>query len=143
MKIATSLKLTCRIELLIQILLLLYNQNTTSSWWNEQKKHFYIAIAMWVTWYLTRRQIFFCSETGCSFARHFAILSRNVGILIGSLLRASCDSNFNLLPEQTVFHIGILWVDCDMYDPPPPKNFLFSFSWPLFAAFRDYRPCTT
>ena len=48
------------------------------------------------------------SETGCSFARHFAILSRNVGILIGSLLRASCDSNFNLLPEQTVFHIGIL-----------------------------------
>ena len=40
-----------------------------------------------------------CSETGCSFARHFAILSRNVGILIGSLLRASCDSNFNLLPE--------------------------------------------
>ena len=37
------------------------------------------------------------SETGCSFARHFAILSRNVGILIGSLLRASCDSNFNLL----------------------------------------------
>ena len=28
------------------------------------------------------------SETGCSFARHFAILSRNVGILIGSLLRA-------------------------------------------------------
>ena len=53
------------------------------------------------------------SETGCSFARHFAILSRNVGILIGSLLRASCDSNFNLLPEQTVLHIGILWVDCD------------------------------
>ena len=63
------------------------------------------------------------SETGCSFARHFAILSRNVGILIGSLqsncssseqlLRASCDSNFNLLPEQTVFHIGMLWVDCD------------------------------
>ena len=50
----------------------------------------------------------FYSETGCSFARHFAILSRNVGILIGSLLRASCDSNFNLLPEQTVFHIGIL-----------------------------------
>ena len=37
------------------------------------------------------------SETGCFFARHFAILSRNVGILIGSLLRASCDSNFNLL----------------------------------------------
>ena len=37
------------------------------------------------------------SETGCSFARHLAILSRNVGILIGSLLRASCDSNFNLL----------------------------------------------
>ena len=28
------------------------------------------------------------SETRCSFARHFAILSRNVGILIGSLLRA-------------------------------------------------------
>ena len=26
------------------------------------------------------------SETGCLFARHFAILSRNVGILIGSLL---------------------------------------------------------
>ena len=51
------------------------------------------------------------SETGCSFAHHFAILSPNVGILIGSLLRASCDSNFNLLPEQTVFHIGI--VDCD------------------------------
>ena len=50
----------------------------------------------------------FYSETGCSFVRHFAILSRNVGILIGSLLRASCDSNFNLLPEQTVFHIGIL-----------------------------------
>ena len=48
------------------------------------------------------------SETGCSFARHFAVLSRNVGILIDSLLRASCDSNFNLLPEQTVFHIGIL-----------------------------------
>ena len=48
------------------------------------------------------------SETGCSFASHFAILSRNVGILIGSLLRASCDSNFNLLPEQTGFHIGIL-----------------------------------
>ena len=36
----------------------------------------------------------FYSETGCSFARHFAILSRNVGISIGSLLRASCDSNF-------------------------------------------------
>ena len=48
------------------------------------------------------------SETGCSFARHFAILARNVGILIGSLLRASCDSNFDLLPEQTVSHIGIL-----------------------------------
>ena len=29
-----------------------------------------------------------------------------------------------------------------MYNPPPPRNFLFSFSWPLFAAFRDYRPCT-
>ena len=28
-------------------------------------------------------------ETGCSFARHFAVLSRNVGILIRSLLRAS------------------------------------------------------
>ena len=53
------------------------------------------------------------SETSCLFARHFAILSRNVGILIGSLLQASCNSNFNLLPEQTVFHIGILWVDCD------------------------------
>ena len=35
------------------------------------------------------------SETGCSFACHFVILSRNVGILIGSLLQASCDSNFN------------------------------------------------
>ena len=44
---------------------------------------------------------------------HFAILSCNVGILIGSLLRASRDSNFNLLPEQTFFHIGILWVDWD------------------------------
>ena len=54
-----------------------------------------------------------CSETGCSLARHFAILSLNVGILISSLLRASCDSNFNLLLEQTGFHIGILWVDCD------------------------------
>ena len=42
------------------------------------------------------------SETGCSFARHFAILSRNVGVLIGSLLPASCDSNFNLLPGRTV-----------------------------------------
>ena len=42
------------------------------------------------------------SETGYSFARHFAILSRNVGVLIGSLLRVSCESNFNLLPEQTV-----------------------------------------
>ena len=29
-----------------------------------------------------------------------------------------------------------------MYNPPPPRNFLFSFSWPLFAAFRDYRKCT-
>ena len=36
------------------------------------------------------------SETGCSFARHFAILSRNVGILIGSLLRASCELKFQL-----------------------------------------------
>ena len=53
------------------------------------------------------------SETGCSFARHFAILSRTDGILVGSLLRASCDSNFNLLPEQMVFHIGILWIDCN------------------------------
>ena len=35
------------------------------------------------------------SETGCSFACHFVILSRNVGILIRSLLQASCDSNFN------------------------------------------------
>ena len=52
------------------------------------------------------------SETSCSFARHFATLSRNVGVLIGSVLRASLDSNFNLLPEQTV-HTGILWVDCD------------------------------
>ena len=25
---------------------------------------------------------------------------------------------------------------------PPPRNFLFSFSWPQFAAFRDYRPST-
>lgn len=28
----------------------------------------------------------------------------NLGILIGSFLRGSCGSNFNLLPEQTVFH---------------------------------------
>ena len=39
-------------------------------------------------------------ETGCSFARHFAILSRNVDILFGSLLRASCDSNFNSLSKR-------------------------------------------
>ena len=38
------------------------------------------------------------------------ILSKSV---VGSLLRATCDSNFNLLLEQTVFHIGILRVDCD------------------------------
>ena len=36
------------------------------------------------------------SETSCSFACHFAILSRNVGILIGSLLRASCELKFQL-----------------------------------------------
>ena len=54
------------------------------------------------------KKLIYYSETGCSFARHFALLSRNVGILIGSLLRASCDSNFILLPEQTVFHMGIL-----------------------------------
>ena len=52
--------------------------------------------------------VWFYSETGCSFACDFAILSRNVGILIGSLLRASCDLNFNLLPEQTICHIVIL-----------------------------------
>ena len=34
-------------------------------------------------------------ETGCSFARHFAILSRNVDILF-----ASCDSNFNSLSKR-------------------------------------------
>ena len=63
------------------------------------------------------------SETSCSFARHFAILSRNVSILIGSLLRASCDSNFNLLPEQMVFHIGICYVH---------NSDLASFSRPRF-----------
>ena len=26
--------------------------------------------------------------------------------------------------------------------PPPPRNFLFSFSWPYIAAFRDFRPLT-
>ena len=26
--------------------------------------------------------------------------------------------------------------------PPPPMNFLFSFSWPYIAAFRDFRPLT-
>ena len=36
------------------------------------------------------------SETGCSFTRHFAIFSGNVGILIGSLLQASCKLNFQL-----------------------------------------------
>ena len=36
------------------------------------------------------------NETGCSFARYFAILSRNVGILIGSLLRARCELKFQL-----------------------------------------------
>ena len=66
-------------------------------------------LRMYFSWYLPARTECNYRETGCSFARHFAILSRNVGILIGSLLRASCDSNFNLLPEQTVFHIGILW----------------------------------
>ena len=35
-------------------------------------------------------------ETGCSFARDFAMLSRNVGGLIGSLLRASCNLKFQL-----------------------------------------------
>ena len=36
------------------------------------------------------------SETSCSFTRHFSILSRNVGILVGSLLRASCELKFQL-----------------------------------------------
>ena len=66
------------------------------------------AVREYKTCLLQKMFFMFYSETGCSFPRHFAILSRNVGILIGSLLRASCDSNFNLLPEQTVFHIGIL-----------------------------------
>ena len=26
--------------------------------------------------------------------------------------------------------------------PPPPRNFLFSFSWPYIAACRDFRPLT-
>ena len=41
------------------------------------------------------------SETGCSFACHFAILSRNVGILIGSLLRASCELKFQLAASRS------------------------------------------
>ena len=48
--------------------------------------------------YLQRNRLFVCAPL-CNW------LSSNVGILIGSLLRASCDSNFNLLPEQTVFKL--------------------------------------
>ena len=54
----------------------------------------------------------FCySETVCSFARHFTMLSRNAGILIGSLLRASCYSNFNLLPTITENVLRNSWRD--------------------------------
>ena len=45
------------------------------------------------------------SETGCSFARHFAILSRNVGILIGSLLRAGCELKFQLANKSGMFQV--------------------------------------
>ena len=40
------------------------------------------------------------SQTSWSFACHIAILSHNVGILIGSLLRASCNSNFCCLSKR-------------------------------------------
>ena len=48
------------------------------------------------------------SETGCSFARHFAILSRNVGILIGSFLRASC----NLHEQVGTFNSNFARASC-------------------------------
>ena len=48
------------------------------------------------------------SETGCSFARHFAILSRNVGILIGSLLRA----NWNLREQVATFIFEVPRASC-------------------------------
>ena len=44
------------------------------------------------------------SENGCTFARHFAILSRNVGILIGSLLRA----NWNPREQVATFNSKLL-----------------------------------
>ena len=49
------------------------------------------------------------SETGCSFARHFAIFSRNVGILIGSLLRASCELKFQLAVSCNWFSSKTPW----------------------------------
>ena len=49
------------------------------------------------------------SETSCSFARHFAIFSRNVGILIGSLLRASCELKFQLAVSCNWFSAKTPW----------------------------------
>ena len=49
----------------------------------------------------------FYSETGCLFAHHFAILSRNV-VFIGSLLRTSCGLKFQLAdswPSSVVLEV--------------------------------------
>ena len=54
-------------------------------------------------------KLFFYSETGCSFARHFAIFSRNVGILIGSLLRATCELKFLLAASCNWFSAKTPW----------------------------------
>ena len=47
-----------------------------------------------------------------------------------------------VLPIRPPHPLGISVPEGSCITPPPPRNFLFSFSWPYIAAFRDFRPCT-
>ena len=81
---------------------LIYDKVWKNAFSTAKNKHYGEMLYLLIVLICDSRNRFY-SETGCSFVRHFAILSCNVGILISSLLRASCDSNFNCCLSKRFF----------------------------------------